>query len=46
MNKQQKTRIWSRTTKALGKFFAAMVTLPEDPRKARQWNDYPHFPPY
>jgi hypothetical protein len=36
------TGLWSRTTKALGKFFAGMVTLP--PRHARDDEAYPRFP--
>jgi hypothetical protein len=41
------TGLWSRTTRALGKLFAGMVSLPDDRRQtSRAWDDYPHFPPY
>lgn len=40
------TGLWSRTTRALGKFFAGMVTLPDDRRQTGRWNDYPNYPPF
>ena len=40
------TGLWTRTTRALGKFFAGMVTLPERQQTDRAWNDYPHYPPF
>jgi hypothetical protein len=43
------SRLWNRTTKALGKLLAGMVSLPEDPRRKADrgvWTDYPHFPPF
>jgi hypothetical protein len=53
MNKQRTqgvATLWGRTTKALGRWLAGMITLPDDPRcaqnKRAEWNDYPHFPPY
>jgi hypothetical protein len=38
--------LWSRTARALGKFFAGVVSLPDDRRQTGRWNDYPTFPPY
>jgi hypothetical protein len=49
MGKQRTTtnRLWGRTTKALGKLWAGMLSLADDRREnQRPWNDYPHFPPY
>jgi hypothetical protein len=47
---RHRTTLWHRTTKALGKLWQGMITLPEDPRRAdakkSSWNDYPHFPPF
>jgi hypothetical protein len=41
------TGLWSRTTRALGKLFAGMVSLPDDRRHtSRAWDEYPLFPPY
>ena len=43
------SRLWSRTTKALGKFWHGMITLPEDPRHTadqKDWTDFPRFPPF
>jgi hypothetical protein len=43
------SRLWRRTTKALGKLWAGMLTLPEDPRRAANeelWTDFPRFPPF
>ena len=40
------TGLWGRTTRALGKLFAGMVSLPDRRQTDRGWNDYPHFPPY
>jgi hypothetical protein len=46
MTKQRTTnRLWGRTTKALGKFFAAVVSSPQNQQR-KPWNDYPLFPPY
>ena len=39
------TGLWTRTTRALGKLLAGMVSS-NDRRQAGRWNDYPHFPPY
>jgi hypothetical protein len=41
------TGLWSRTTKALGKIFAGVVSLADDRRQASTqatWTDYPRFP--
>jgi hypothetical protein len=39
--------LWNRTTRALGKFFAGMVWLPDDRRQTgRTWTDYPTYPPF
>jgi hypothetical protein len=49
MTKQTTKGLWSRTTQALGKFLAGMVSLPDDRRSnaARVvWTDYPRFPPF
>jgi hypothetical protein len=51
MSKHRTTtsRLWSRTTKALGKLWAGMITLPEDPRRTanqKLWTDFPRFPPF
>lgn len=47
---KHRNSVWSRTTKALGKWFAGMVTLPEDPRRVpvrgSNCNDYPRFPAF
>jgi hypothetical protein len=40
------TGLWSRTTRALGKLLAGMVSLPDDRRQTSRWNDFPTFPPY
>lgn len=41
------TGLWGRTTQALGKWFAGMVSSADDRRpNSRAWNDYPMFPPY
>jgi hypothetical protein len=39
-------RIWTRTTQALGKFWAGVVSLPDRPSDAarRDFQDYPRFP--
>jgi hypothetical protein len=45
MNKHRNTtRLWSRTTKALGKFFAGMVTLPVRHPLVHDDEVYPRFP--
>jgi hypothetical protein len=51
MTKQRTTTssLWSRTTKALGKFWAGVISLPEDRRQTvsqRSWTDYTRFPPF
>lgn len=39
--------LWSRTTRALGKLLAGVVSLPDDRRQTgRVWRDYPTFPPF
>jgi hypothetical protein len=47
---QQRTTLWNRTTKTLGRWIAGMVTLPEDRRfataKQTDRNDYPRFPAF
>jgi len=40
------TRLWNRTSKALGKLLAGMVSLYDERREQRPWTDYPRFPPY
>ena len=48
MNKQRTTKtpgLWGRTTKALGRLLAGMVTLPER-QQTRGDRDYPIFPPF
>jgi hypothetical protein len=43
------SRLWDRTTKALGRLLAGMLTFPDDRRNSAEqpaWNDYPRFPPY
>jgi hypothetical protein len=45
MSKQQTTtRLWSRTTKALGKFFAGVASLPVRHPLVRDDEIYPRFP--
>ena len=45
MTKHRTTRLWSRTTKALGKFFAEMVSLNDrHPNAASRDDNYPRFP--
>jgi hypothetical protein len=50
MTKQHATsRLWSRTTKALGKLWAEMISLPDNRRSNAEravWTDYPRFPPF
>jgi hypothetical protein len=50
MTKQHTTtRLWSRTTKALGRLWAGVVSLPDDRRMAGEraaWTDFPRFPPF
>ncbi len=46
---KQRNSVWTRTTKALGKWLAGMVTLPENPRRAAvkaNHDDYPRFPAF
>ena len=38
--------LWGRTTKALGKLLAGMVTLPDRPQARRDDRDYPIFPSF
>ena len=45
MSKQRTTRLWNRTTKALGRFFAEMVSSYErHPNWAAKDDIYPRFP--
>ena len=50
MSTYSKPGLWTRTTKALGKWLSGVVTLPEDPRyraaKKSDSNDYPRFPAF
>jgi len=47
MTKHRTTRLWGRTTKALGKFFAAMVlSYDRHPDGASRDDIYPRFPIY
>ncbi|MBV8777458.1 MAG: hypothetical protein JO032_06585 [Alphaproteobacteria bacterium] len=42
-------RLWQRTAKALGKWWAGVITLPEPPchkDAERAWADFPRFPPF
>jgi len=48
MTKQRKG-LWNRTTQALGKLFAGVVSLADDrrPNAARAaWTDFSRFPPF
>ncbi|HEV2189936.1 MAG TPA: hypothetical protein VGR70_22195 [Stellaceae bacterium] len=48
MTKHRATKtpgLWGRTTKALGRLLAGMVTLPERPQ-TRGDREYPIFPPF
>jgi hypothetical protein len=38
------TGLWSRTTKALGKLWQGMITLPDRPTQRQLEQDYPRFP--
>jgi len=43
------TGLWHRTAQALGKWWAGVVSLPDDRRQmaARSsWTDYTRFPPF
>lgn len=40
------TGLWNRTARALGKFFADMVSSSDERRNGRAWNGYPTFPPF
>jgi hypothetical protein len=40
------TGLWNRTARALGKFLAGVVSLPDARRHSRAWSDYPTFPPF
>ena len=43
------TGLWNRTTQALGKLWAGMVSLPDDRRQKvapGSWTDYARFPPF
>jgi hypothetical protein len=45
MSKHRTTRLWSRITKALGKFFAEMVlSYDRHPNAASRDDIYPRFP--
>jgi hypothetical protein len=45
MTKHRTTRLWSRTTKVLGKFFAEMVSsYDRHPNTSRGDDIYPRFP--
>jgi len=46
MSDQRNTaaRAWKRTTQALGKLWAGVLSLPE--RQARRDQIFPHFPPF
>jgi hypothetical protein len=49
MTKQHPTRLWNRTTKALGRLLAGMVSSADDRRSTAEravWTDYPRFPPF
>jgi hypothetical protein len=49
MTKQRTTKtpgLWGRTTKALGRLLAGMVSLPDRPQARRDDRDYPIFPPF
>lgn len=51
MTKQGTTQmgLWSRTTQALGKLLAGMVSSSDYRRQAAErtvWTDYPRFPPF
>jgi hypothetical protein len=39
-------RLWARATKALGKFWHGMLTLPEQRPNQRQLDEYPRFPAF
>jgi hypothetical protein len=48
MTKQRTTKtpgLWGRTTQALGRLLAGMVSLPERPQ-TRNDRDFPIFPPF
>ncbi|HXC29451.1 MAG TPA: hypothetical protein VNV38_15955 [Stellaceae bacterium] len=40
------TGLWNRTTRALGKLLAGMVSSADDRRHAGRWTDYPTYPPF
>jgi len=41
------TGLWNRTTQAIGKLLAGVVSLPDNRRQtSRAWSDYPTFPPF
>jgi hypothetical protein len=43
------TGLWSRTAQALGKFWAGVISLPDDRRQIAvpvKWDDYTRFPPF
>ena len=50
MTKQRTTGLWTRTAQAIGKFFAEMVSLPDERRhpatRTAAWTDYPRFPSF
>ena len=47
MSKQRKG-LWNRTAHALGKFWAEMVSFPDNRKAANQavWTEFPRFPPF
>ena len=40
------TGLWTRTTQALGKLLAGMVSSDDRRHTGRTWSDYPIFPPF
>jgi len=49
MSKQHATKtssLWGRTTKALGRLLAGVVSLPDRPNTRAADRDFPIFPPF
>ena len=49
MTKHRTTGLWARTSQAIGKFLAGMVSLPDErrqPATSTVWTDYPRFPSF
>jgi hypothetical protein len=44
LNTTKSPRLWKRTTKALGKLWQGMITLPKRPTQRELEQDYPRFP--